>query len=170
GDPAMTQESMLTRTHAYLPGSEATWSAAAGSSETLPVELTAARPRGILARNRALWQRHAIRRDHAEETLARSLDPERGLPVARPRDVVLFIGGLLRRRLALVIGVVLFNAPAAAAGLAVPMILGRLVDAAIAGAVGNGGVSTDGGVGIDDGAVRSLIVIVFEIIVGHTLF
>ncbi|MDO5501661.1 MAG: ABC transporter ATP-binding protein, partial [Actinomycetia bacterium] len=70
-----------------LPDSEQTWREDRTPVPALPDELTAERPRGLRARGRALWQRHAIRRARAEEILARSLSPERGLPVARPRDV-----------------------------------------------------------------------------------
>ena len=79
-------------------------------------------------RHRLLWERHALRRQRAQEHLGQALDPERGLPVATSRTVVDYLRGLLRRRAALVVAVTLANALAAAAGLAVPMLLGRLVD------------------------------------------
>ncbi|MFX0540010.1 ABC transporter ATP-binding protein [Ornithinimicrobium sp. Y1847] len=60
-----------------------------------------------------------------------SLNPERGLPVATSRTVVDYVGGLLRRRGGLVAVVTLANALAAAAGLAVPLLLGQLVDSVV---------------------------------------
>jgi ABC-type multidrug transport system fused ATPase/permease subunit len=75
-----------------------------------------------------LWERHALRRQRAQEHLAEALDPERGLPVATSGTVLDYLRGLLRRRAGLVVAVTLANALAAAAGLAVPLLLGRLVD------------------------------------------
>ncbi|MDP3889771.1 ABC transporter ATP-binding protein, partial [Nocardioides sp.] len=83
---------------------------------------------GARERWRLLWQRHALRRDRARSYLATALDPERGLPVARSRSVIDYLAGLLARRRSLLATVVMLNALAAAAGLAVPLLLGRLVD------------------------------------------
>lgn len=83
---------------------------------------------GLRERHRQLWARHRLRRERAEAYMASALNPERGLPVASAKTVVVYLRGLLQQRavlLALVIGA---NALAAAAGLAVPMLLGRLVD------------------------------------------
>src|SRR5690606_11998752 len=122
-------------------------------------ELTAPPEAGWRARNRALWRRHAIRRQRAEETLAEAFSPERGLPVARTRDVLDFIGGLLAERKALVAAVVIANAIAAAASLIVPMLLGRLVDATIA---ARGDVA--------GATIRNLTMLVVAVVVGQTLF
>lgn len=142
-----------------LRDSAQTWREDRGAVATLPEELTADRPDGLRARNRALWRRHAIRRARAEEVLERSLSPERGLPVATPRAVLDFVRELLGGRRLLVTVVVLANALAAATSLAVPMILGRLVDAAVA---------TGGDVAAD--TIRNLTLLVVAVIVGQTVF
>lgn len=83
---------------------------------------------GPRRRWRALWERHRIRRDHAERYVASAFDPERGLPVARSRSVIRFVTDLLKQRRGLFALVILASAVAAAAGLLVPMYLGFLVD------------------------------------------
>jgi ABC-type multidrug transport system fused ATPase/permease subunit len=142
----------------HLEGSAQTWRESGRAGEALPAELLASRPAGLRERNRALWRRHSIRRERAEETLARALDPERGLPVAEPRGVIAFVAGLLRRRLVLVIVVILANVLSAAAGLAVPLVLGRLVDATIAG---------DGDIAMS--TIRSLTLLVVVVIVAQAV-
>ncbi len=86
---------------------------------------------GWRERNRLLWERHALRRERAVQHMHDSQDPERGLPVATSATVVAYLKELLRRRAGLVVVVTLANALAAASGLAVPMLLGRLVDAVV---------------------------------------
>ncbi|GGK64513.1 ABC transporter ATP-binding protein [Ornithinimicrobium pekingense] len=86
---------------------------------------------GPRERHRLLWERHRLRRERALTHLRESQDPERGLPVAPPGTVVRYLRGLLRRRAGLVVVVTLANALAAAAGLAVPLLLGRLVDVVV---------------------------------------
>ena len=80
-------------------------------------------------RYRRLWQRHELRRERARAHLVTSLDPERGLPVATTATVVSYLRELIKRRAGLVVLVTMANALAAAAALAVPMLLGQLVDA-----------------------------------------
>ena len=86
---------------------------------------------GAGERHRLLWQRHALRRERARAHLVTALDPERGLPVAATSTVVAYLRSRLRRRAGLVVLVTLANALAAGAALAVPMLLGRLVDTVV---------------------------------------
>lgn len=109
-------------------------------------------------RYRLLWERHALRRRRAQEHLVRALDPERGLPVAATPTVVRYLTGLLRRRAGLVALVTLANALAAAAGLAVPLLLGRLVDTV----VGDAG-HTDGG------TVTTFVAVVTGVLLAQTV-
>ncbi|NLJ53276.1 MAG: ABC transporter ATP-binding protein [Intrasporangiaceae bacterium] len=155
----MTTQLGADQTGYALHDSETTWREDRTAVPALPAELTAAPPRGLRARNRALWRRHAIRRARAEETLERSLSPERGLPVAQPRDVLDFARRLLGERKLLVTVVVLANALAAAASLAVPMVLGRLVDATVA----SGG-------DVAGSTIRNLTLVIVAVIVGQTVF
>ena len=143
-----------------LADSAVTWREDRTPPDVLPRELADVdRNAPARVRWRALWRRHAMRRERAEQTLATALEPARGLPVARPRDVAGFVGGLLRERAWLVTAVVLANALAAAAALAVPLILGRLVDAAVA---------ADGDVA--GGTIRSLTLVVVGIVLAQTVF
>ena len=141
-----------------LEDSALTWREERTLSSTLPVELTATPPGGLRARQQALWRRHAIRRARAEATLANALAPERGLPVAESRTVVAFVGGLLRRRAGLLLAVILANVLSAAAGLTVPMVLGRLVDATI---TGNGDVASS--------TIRALTLVVVGVVVAQAV-
>ncbi|MDO5711375.1 MAG: ABC transporter ATP-binding protein [Micrococcales bacterium] len=82
----------------------------------------------------AAWRRrHLLRKERAEEFVARAMSPSAGLPVARERTVLMFMRDLLWARNRLVLLVVLANACAAGAGLAVPRLLGSLVDETAAG-------------------------------------
>lgn len=108
-----------------------TWRDAADRAPVVPDLLRPPHPGsvGVRERQRLLWERHALRRERARANLVTALDPDRGLPVATARTVVDYLRGLLRERSRLVVLVTLANALAAAAGLAVPLLLGRLVDA-----------------------------------------
>ncbi|HSP60946.1 MAG TPA: ABC transporter ATP-binding protein [Ornithinimicrobium sp.] len=126
-------------------GRSATWVDRGGEEPAVPAVLRPPAPGsvGLRERHRLLWQRHDVRRRRAEAHLAVALDPVRGLPVASTPTVVRYLGGLLRSRAALVLLVVLANGLAAAAGLAVPLLLGRLVDAVVdAGGSPSGSVLT----------------------------
>lgn len=110
--------------------SERTWGAANRRAD-VPDEL---RPQGegsVSERLAALRRRHLIRERRAQEFVADSMRPRKGLPIADTRHVVRFIGRLLRDERALVLTVVLANALAAGAGLLVPRLLGNLVDSTI---------------------------------------
>ena len=87
-----------------------------------------ASPRERLA---ALRRRHALREERARAFVAETMNPRKGLPVAPARDVVGFIGGLLRSRPGVVTVVVAGNAVAAVCGLLVPRFLGGLVDSTV---------------------------------------
>jgi ABC-type multidrug transport system fused ATPase/permease subunit len=110
-----------------------TWRDGAQPTPAVPEELRPPAPGtvGLRERHRQLWDRHRLRRERAVAHLRESLDPERGLPVASSTMVVDYLRGLLRRRAGLVVVVTLANALAAAAGLAVPLLLGRLVDVVV---------------------------------------
>ena len=79
-----------------LEDSAQTWRERPVAAEILPAELLAPSPSGIRERFRALWRRHAIRRERAERTLATALDPERGRPrplnVREPVDELVVVG------------------------------------------------------------------------------
>lgn len=156
---AASQGSVADASHETLADSALTWREDRQSPAAIPAELQVDPHLSWTERNRALWRRHGLRRERAEQTLADAQSPERGLPVAQPRDVVEFVGGLLRRRIWLVTAVILVNALAAAAGLAVPMILGRLVDATVA---ADGEVSTS--------LITTLTLVVIGVIVAQTVF
>ena len=142
-----------------LADSAATWREDRRPVSPIPDELVVDRTLGLRARYRALWRRHALRRQRAESTLAAAQSPKQGLPVAQTKHVLEFVGGLLTRRIGLVLAVILANALAAGAGLAVPMILGRLVDATVTGDGDVGGMS-----------IRTLTLVVIGVIVAQTVF
>jgi len=112
-----------------LATSAATWQEAARRQPLLPAALAdppVEAPLGVRAR--ALRERHDLRRQRAERVYAESRDPARGWPVAGEREVVRFVTGLVRRRRATFGALVALNALAAVAALAVPRLLGELVD------------------------------------------
>lgn len=103
-------------------------------------------------RGRTLRQRHATRRRVAEEYIAEVFRSERGLPIADRRQVVGYLRDLLRRRRGFLTVLISANAAAALAGLAVPRLLGSLVNAVAA-----------------DGPVRSIITAAIIAVVLQTL-
>lgn len=123
-----------------LATSEQTWRDRSGDAPVVPVELHPPTDARARERWRALWRRHELRRQRAEDTYAASRRPERGWPVSGNREVVTFFRGLLRTRRGVVVAVVALNGLAAAAGLVVPRLLGELV---------NGTVEPGGGPGLD---------------------
>jgi ABC-type multidrug transport system fused ATPase/permease subunit len=77
------------------------------------------------------WRnRHLLRERRAVEQFAASRNPERGLPVADARAVLQFLRELLGHRRRMIVALVGLHVLAALAGLAVPRVLGGLVDAA----------------------------------------
>lgn len=124
---------MTSLDHGIADESARTWVEAATREPVIPAELRPPGPDvGLRERHRLLWGRHALRRTRAQEHLSTALDPTRGLPVASSSTVVTYLKALLRRRGGLVVLVTLANALAAVAALAVPMLLGRLVDTIVA--------------------------------------
>lgn len=140
-----------------LPDSEATWDDAPIADDprgAVPAELHPSPGLPLRERNRALWRRHALRRQRAVDFMAASLDPERGLPVASGAAVRRFVGSMLAARRGLLLLVVAANALAAVTGLVVPMLLGRVVDTVVDGA----------------GSVESLVLLVVAVLIGQVVF
>ena len=92
----------------------------------------------VSARIGGLRERHRIRRERAERVYAESRSPARGWPVADDRAVVRFVGRLIRERRRIFAALVLLNALAACAALAVPRLLGNLIDRVAAPGVASG--------------------------------
>jgi ABC-type multidrug transport system fused ATPase/permease subunit len=84
-------------------------------------------------RLRALRERYLVRQQRAIDYFAGTRSPVRGLPVAPSSAAVGFVKGLVASRRGLFIGLVVGNVLAAVAGLAVPKLLGNLVDQATTG-------------------------------------
>ena len=112
-----------------LPGSAETWRAGP-PDPAVPVELAAPRTGSLVARTRAWRARHALRAERARQLFASSRDPQHGLPVADGAAVLRFVRDLMRSRRLLILALLGLHALAAVAALAVPRVLGRLVDQA----------------------------------------
>ncbi len=84
-------------------------------------------------RLRALRERYLVRQQRAIDYFASTRSPVRGLPVAPSSAAVRFVKELVASRRGLFIGLVVGNVLAAVAGLAVPKLLGDLVDQATTG-------------------------------------
>jgi ABC-type multidrug transport system fused ATPase/permease subunit len=112
-----------------LATSPATWRDRALDPPAVPPDLIPP-PRDAPAgtRLRALRHRHDVRRQRAEKVYADSRSPARGWPVADERAVVRFVAALVRERRRAFAALVVLNALAAGAALAVPKLLGELVD------------------------------------------
>jgi len=112
-----------------LATSAATWRDNTREEPVLPRELAAPPFEGPLGtRITALGERHRLRRERAERVYAESRSPARGWPVAGERAVVGFVAALIRERRWSFAALVALNALAAVAALAVPRLLGQLVD------------------------------------------
>jgi ABC-type multidrug transport system fused ATPase/permease subunit len=112
-----------------LATSPETWRDSASAESVLPralAEPPVQAPLGV--RMRALQERHRLRRERAERVYAESRSPARGWPVADEREVVGFVAALIRKRRGAFAALVVLNAAAAIAALAVPRLLGQLVD------------------------------------------
>ena len=112
-----------------LATSRATWRDTALDPPVLPPEL-ATSPSDATASEqiKALRDRHQLRRQRAERVYADSRSPARGWPVADDRTVVRFVAAMIRQRRWSFTALVVLNALAAAAALAVPRLLGQLID------------------------------------------
>ncbi len=119
----------MSELHVGLPGSAETWRRSPPNPR-VPEQLYPSGA-GSVGRRLAEWRRrHLLRESRATDFFAASRRPERGLPVAERTAVVSFVGGMLSRRRLLVATLLVLHALAALAGLAVPRILGYLVDEA----------------------------------------
>ncbi|WP_248580247.1 ABC transporter ATP-binding protein [Nocardioides sp. InS609-2] len=99
----------------------------------IPPELIPPVDAAPMERNTALWARHDLRRQRAEDVYAASRNPKRGWPVSGNRAVLTFFRELLGSRRGRFIALVVFNASAAATGLVVPRLLGELVNTTVGG-------------------------------------
>jgi ABC-type multidrug transport system fused ATPase/permease subunit len=131
----------MSELHIGLPGSVETWRSEP-EERRVPAELLPPEGGSMRKRLAALRRRHLLRERRAREFFAGSLNPERGLPVAERSTVVRFVGGLIKNRRLLIMALLIFHALAAVAGLAIPRILGHLVD--LASAPGTLTVTLDG--------------------------
>jgi len=83
---------------------------------------------GRLARARRFFANQQARRRCAEGIFTASRNPDLGMPVADNKAVTSFIGGMLARRKALAVALLVANAASAVAGLVVPRVLGNLIN------------------------------------------
>jgi ABC-type multidrug transport system fused ATPase/permease subunit len=112
-----------------LATSAATWRDNSATPPVLPPQLGTPSTDGSPTRRiTALRERHRLRRERAERVYAESRSPARGWPVADDRAVVRFVAALVRQRRRSFVALVVLNALAAVAALAVPRLLGQLID------------------------------------------
>ncbi len=116
-----------------LATSPQTWRDRRLDAPVIPPELVPPVDATLKERNAALWARHDLRRQRAEQVYAASRNPERGWPVSGNRAVLSFFRDLLGSRRGTFIALVVFNALAAATGLVVPRLLGELVNTTVDG-------------------------------------
>ncbi len=121
-----------------LATSEQTWRDRSGDAPPVPPELLPPTDARARERWRALWQRHDLRRQRADDTYAASRRPARGWPVSGNQEVLTFFRGLVRGRRGVVVAMVGLNGVAAAAGLVVPRLLGELVNGTVEPGTGPG--------------------------------
>ena len=119
-----------------LATSPDTWRERALDPPAVPPELLAPADATPRERNAAFWQRHDLRRQRAEDVYSASRNPERGWPVSGNRAVFAFFKDLLVSRRGMFAALVILNALAAATGLLVPALLGKLVDTTVEGGGG----------------------------------
>lgn len=112
-----------------LSTSAATWRDISLDPPVLPPELTTPPSDApAITHIRAMRDRHRVRRERAERVYADSRNPARGWPVADERAVMRFVVRMIRERRWSFIALVVLNALAAGAALAVPPLLGQLID------------------------------------------
>jgi ABC-type multidrug transport system fused ATPase/permease subunit len=121
----------MTDLKTRLDGSEETWRDGPPGPR-FPLSLNPTRQGSIGERAVAWRNRHLLRERRARSFFASAMNPERGLPVAPARAVIGFLATLLRSRRLMLAALLVLNALAAVAGLAVPKILGWIVDSAAA--------------------------------------
>lgn len=112
----------------WLEDSARTWQDQTCESPDVPPELIPPTQGSLGDRWRHLWRRNALREEAAEAYIASSMNPERGLPIASASVVLAYLKGLLAQHRSLLAAVIFVNAVAAVAGLAVPWLLGKIVD------------------------------------------
>jgi ABC-type bacteriocin/lantibiotic exporter with double-glycine peptidase domain len=122
----------MTDLRTELPGSAETWRFEPEDAP-FPASLLPPRSGSVGSRLRAWRDRHLLRERRARDYFQSSRRPERALPVADRSEVLAFLTQLFTSRRFLVVALLALHALAAVAGLVVPRILGRLVDAASAG-------------------------------------
>ena len=109
--------------------SAATWRDSSLDPPVLPPALaTPPSHTSINARIAAMRHRHRLRRERAEQVFADSRNPARGWPVADDREVVRFVATMISQRRWSFTALVVLNALAAVAALAIPRLLGELID------------------------------------------
>ena len=123
-----------------LATSADTWRDRALDPPVVPAELVPPSDASVPERNAALWRRHALRRQRADDVYAASRNPERGWPVSGNRAVLTFFRDLVRTRRGIFTALVVLNALAAATALVVPRLLGELVNTTVD---GGGGLPLD---------------------------
>jgi ABC-type multidrug transport system fused ATPase/permease subunit len=122
----------MTDLRTELPGSAETWRFEPEDAP-FPASLVPPSSGSVGFRLRAWRDRHLLRERRARDYFQSSRRPERALPVADRTEVLAFLTQLFTSRRFLVVALLTLHALAAVAGLVVPRILGRLVDAASAG-------------------------------------
>jgi ABC-type multidrug transport system fused ATPase/permease subunit len=112
-----------------LSTSAQTWRDTALDPPVLPPELTTAPAEtSVHLRIEGMRERHRVRRERAEKVYADSRSPARGWPVADEREVVRFVAAMIARKRGSFIALVVLNALAAGTALAIPRLLGGLID------------------------------------------
>ncbi len=105
-----------------LASSAETWRDDRRPVDRVPDDLRVDLHKGYFERIRGWHQRFLTRRERAEAFWATSRNPERGLPVADDSAVVAFLRRLLAKRRGVAVLLVLLNALAGVAGLAVVVV------------------------------------------------
>ena len=126
-----------------LTSSADTWRDRSQDPPTLPPELTPPGPHATWReRLAALRRRHQLRAERANRVYTESRRPERGWPVADNAAVAAFCRQLVRERRGEFAAMVGLNALAAGCGLAVPRLLGALIDRTVDGSASASTAST----------------------------
>lgn len=121
-------------------GSADTWRTDRDTTPVVDPRLTA-RPSSRTGWLRTWRERQQLRADHADREFAAAHAPLRGLPVAHMSAVRRFLADLFRSHPALLALVLVANALAAIANLAMPRMLGGLIDTVAVGGIDAAGVS-----------------------------
>lgn len=115
-------------THTF-PGSSESWIEDRSKINPLPPQLQRDyRKAGFWQRVGGYREREQLRHQWAEQVYADRKNPDKGLPVADTKEVFGFLRGLIAKRRALAVSLLVFNILAALAGILVPRRLGDIVD------------------------------------------